>query len=197
MKVGEARQKYNVLLKQYNEKQTKLLKEKSTLEKKLKINPNDDSLKDKLDSVEINYSAVKDKYEEYQKYMESLMEQWNAKFNEVSSKQGAEAMDKATQEEAKVMTTVRRMCKGDHVPAGDEARVMKYDYKIYMMAKNMQAMARMTKKKIYKHKSLWDDDNEGNKENQVDPAVEADNQECAVGSEPDADCESIDGEVDG
>ena len=45
---------------------------------------------------------------------------------------------------------------GDKVPAKDEKKLMEYDPKLYMMAKNAAAMLEMRKRK--EHKSLWEDE---------------------------------------
>ena len=52
------------------------------------------------------------------------------------------------------------MCRGDSVPFSDEQRLMKFDPRLYQMAKNAQTMERNLKKKIRKYGSLWDEKEE-------------------------------------
>lgn len=69
-----------------------------------------------------------------------------------------EAMEKNTQDMAKIMAVYRTMAKGDIVPASDEKKLQEYDPDLYQMAKTAQTMALHAKRK--KHKSQWDEEEE-------------------------------------
>lgn len=181
MTVGEARQIYGMQLKTYNIQKCKLAKQKSALEEKIKKTENGAVVyANEAATLELTYNAVAAKQDEYQSYMEQLMEQWDAKFNEVAAKQNAEAEKEYFEDLAKIMIVVGRMCKGDTVPLSDEKRVMEYDSDIYQMAKNAQMMARLREEERKKHDSLWEEEEET--EN-VDAHAAAEEQE-AFGAGP-------------
>ena len=73
----------------------------------------------------------------------------------------------------KIMLVARRIMHGDKVPAKDEKKLMEYDPKLYMMAKNAAAMLEMRKRK--EHKSLWEDEEE---KEQISATEEANNTEA-------------------
>ena len=75
---------------------------------------------DEAATLELTYSAVAEKQDEYQKYMDKLMEQWNVKFDEVAVKNNAKAEKEGFEELRKVLEVVRRMTRGDTVPAGSK-----------------------------------------------------------------------------
>ena len=73
----------------------------------------------------------------------------------------------------KIMLVARRIMHGDKVPAKDEKKLMEFDPKLYMMAKNAAAMLEIRKRK--EHKSLWEDEEE---KEQVSATEEANNTEA-------------------
>ena len=179
MLVGEARLRYSSALKSYNMAAFELSKKKEDLTQRIKNKLGDsEELQKQLDTVEIDYEKVKEKYNEYKQYTDKLMEQWTTKMDEVSSEQQAEAAEEYCKEMSKIMLVARRIMKGDIVPMTDEKKLMEFDDKLYQMAKNMQAMAWLEEKRHEKHKSLWEEEE---KRQRVDAMEEADGQEVNIG----------------
>lgn len=179
MKVGEARQIYSTQLREYNLQKNKLAKQREELNEKIKQTENGTMIfANEAATLELTYNAVAEKQDEYQEYMDKLMEQWNLKFNEVATKENVEAEKEGFEDLQKIMKVVQRMTKGDTVPPGDEKKVMDYDKDIYQMAKSAQMIAKM-RKKGQEHDSLWEDDKE--KREREDPMEAADGQEAFAG----------------
>ena len=84
------------------------------------------------------------------------MEQWCVEANKESAKQQGEAMEEQAREMSKIMIVARRLMHGDKVPAKDEQKLMEFDPKLYAMAKNAGALAKLQKRK--EHKSLWEEE---------------------------------------
>jgi predicted GH43/DUF377 family glycosyl hydrolase len=153
MKIEDARVRYNVQIKTYYSKQKELYAQKQKLEEKIKTTENGAEVyKDESAILELQYSAVDEKRQEYQDYMDKLMEQWRMISDKIASKQQSDAM--ADQ-------------------AKDEKKLMEFDPKLYMMAKNAAAMLEIQKRK--EHKSLWEDEEE---KEQVSATEEANNTEA-------------------
>lgn len=171
MKIGEARKTYNVQLKAYNEQKCNLGRKKQELDEKIKHTKNGAEIyKNEAATLELQYNAVSEKYNEYHSYMDKLLEQWSAELNKVAGEQQAEAMEDAAQEMQKIMIIARRIMHGDKVPPQDEKKLMEFDDKLYQMAKSAGAMAKYRDRKEYD--SLWDDEE---KEEMPDAMEEADN----------------------
>ena len=81
--------------------------------------------------------------------MDQLMEQWDAKFNEVVAGQQADAAKEYGEEMSKLMKVAIRIMHGDIVPLKDEQKLMEFDSDLYQMAKNIGAMAERMEKKRY------------------------------------------------
>lgn len=175
MTVGEARRAYSTQLKSYNIQKYNLAKQKAELDEKIKTTVNGSVVyADEAATLELTYNAVAEKQNEYQNYMDQLMEQWSAKFNEVATKENAEAEKEGFEDLRKIMEVVRRMTHGDNVPHSDEKKVMEYDKDMYQMAKSAQMVAQMRKKDRKDHDSLWEDEEERERQ---DPMEVADGQE--------------------
>ena len=174
MKVGEARGIYSSVLKSYNQQKFKLSKQRNELKERMESTPDGKTLyADEAATLDLQYNAVAEKQDEYQDYVDQLMEQWESKFNSVAAKQQDEAAKDYSEEMGKIMTVARRIMHGDIVPAQDEKKLMEYDPKLYMMAKNAAAMLEMRKRK--EHKSLWEDEEE---KEQISATEEANNTEA-------------------
>lgn len=174
MKVGEARQAYSTQLKEYNTQKYQLAQQKAVLDEKIKNTENGAVIyAGEAATMELTYQAVAEKQDEYQTYMDQLMEQWDTKFNEVAAKQNAEAEKEGFEDIAKIMTVARRLMHGDIVPGTDEKKLMEYDSDLYQMAKNAQMMAQLRERK--KYDSLWEDEEKTETE---DPMEAADGQEA-------------------
>lgn len=176
MTVGEARKTYSVQLRNYNVQKYKLAKQKNELADKIKSTENGATIyAGEAATLELTYNAVAQKQEEYQNYMDQLMEQWNMKHDAVATKENVEAEKEGFEDLRKIMEVVRRMTKGDNVPQSDEKKVMEYDKDMYQMAKSAQMVARMRRKDREDHDSLWEDEEERQRE---DPTESADGQEA-------------------
>ena len=162
MKIEDARVRYNVQIKTYYSKQKELYAQKQKLEEKIKTTEN-------------GAEVYKDESarQEYQDYMDKLMEQWRMISDKIASKQQSDAMADQAKEMNKIMLVARRIMHGDKVPAKDEKKLMEFDPKLYMMAKNAAAMLEIQKRK--EHKSLWEDEEE---KEQVSATEEANNTEA-------------------
>ncbi len=176
MTVGEARKTYSVQLRNYNVQKYKLAKQKNELADKIKSTENGAVIyAGEAATLELTYNAVAQKQEEYQNYMDQLMEQWNMKHDAVATKENVEAEKEGFEDLRKIMEVVRRMTKGDNVPQSDEKKVMEYDKDMYQMVKSAQMIARMRRKDREDHDSLWEDEEERQRE---DPTESADGQEA-------------------
>lgn len=175
MKIEEARQTYNFQIKEYFSKQRELSAKKQDLDMKIKLTENGAVVyQNEAAILELQYNAVNDKREEYQDYMDKLLEQWSGVANMVSAQQQGDAMEDAAKEQAKILEVARRIMHGDKVPASDEKKLMEYDWKLYSMAKNIASMLEIQKNRK-EHKSLWEDEE---KKEYADPIEEANNTEA-------------------
>ena len=182
MKIKEAGAVYRDIISDYSEKRARLQLACSRYRDKIS------EAKDKGEDysryaedvavLELSDNALKEKQQEYQKYLDDIMAQWESKLEEVSAKNEAEGAKEQALEMSRLMKVVRRMCKGDIVPGSDEKKLMEYNSKLYMMAKNAQSIARTEKSK--KHKSLWEDEEVSEKE---DPIQAADDVDAVAGPE--------------
>lgn len=175
MKIAEARQLYNAEIRSYREQQAILNKEKQELDKKIKLTPDGKTIyANEAAQLELTITAVKEKQNEYQDYMDKLIEQWTATANVEAAQQQGEAMEEYAEDLGKIMEVARRIMHGDIVPATDEKKLMEYSMEMYQAAKNIGAMAR--RKEREEHDSLWDDDEKETVN--ADPLDIADNQEA-------------------
>lgn len=171
MTVGEARQTYSAQLRSYNIQKYKLAKQKAELDEKIKKTDNGAVIyADEAATLELTYDAVAKKQDEYQSYMDQLMEQWDAKFNEVATRENAKAEEEGFEDLRKIMEVVRRMTKGDNVPPSDEKKVMEYDKDMYQIAKSAQMVAQMHKRKREDHDSLWEDEEKRERQDAMEAA---------------------------
>lgn len=174
MKIEEARQVYSGQILNYNQKKSELSKKRQELDEKIKNTENGAVVyKNDAAVLELQYEAVDKKRQEYQEYMEKLMEQHLGLVNAEVSKQQGEAMADYAKDVSKIMIVARRLMKGEKVPAKDEQKLMEYDPKLYTMAKNAGALVKLQKRK--EHKSLWEEEEE---KTNVDPNEKADNAEA-------------------
>lgn len=180
MKVGEQRGTYSAQLRAYNEQKYKLSVQQNELKEKMQNTENGAVVyANEAATLELQYQAVSEKYDEYKEYMDKIMAQWQGKYEEVSTKQQSEAAKDEAEEMGKILTVARRIMHGDIVPANDEKKLMEFDGKLYQMAKNIGMMRKMEKRK--KYKSLWEDEEEKEK---IDPLKAADDQELTAGDGP-------------
>lgn len=174
MKISEARQLYNTQIRTYREQHTILTKQRQELEQKMNTTPDGKSIyANEAAVLELTIEAVTKKQNEYQNYMDKLLQQWSATANMVSAKQQGEAMEDYVADMGKILEVARRLMKGSIVPASDERKLMEYSMELYQTAKNMGALAKEKEKE--KYDSLWEDEE---KKEYEDPIETADNTEA-------------------
>lgn len=175
MKIREARQTYNYQIRSYNEQKRELSKQKNELEKKMKYDPDNKTVyAGEAAILELTIDAVSKKQQEYQDYMDKLMEQEFAIVDMESGKQQCEAMEEYAKDLGKIFEVARRLMKGATVPPNDEKKLMEYSMEMYQAAKNIGAMVKRNKKEEYD--SLWDE--EEAPEEPQDPMEIAENSEA-------------------
>lgn len=176
MKIAEAQQTFYANRKQLVEQIRSLYSQKEKAEAKYRVT-GDTSFAEQAATLELSLDATNKAFEEDQKVIDSLMEQWVAINNMEVAKQQGEAMADSAAEIGKIMIVFRRIASGDNVPMYDERKLMEYDEKMYSTAKSMQSLARQLEKREHKnYDSLWDDEE---KPQNPDPMEIADNTEFA------------------
>ncbi len=178
MQIKEARGIYQSQIKSYRKTASELRQKQKELEEKIKETPNGKVVyENEAVSLELSLNAVEKKQNEYQEYMEKLMDKWNNVEMLVSTEQQTDSMKEATEEQMKILEVARRLMKGAKVPQADEMKLMKFDSGLYQMAKSIGAMVQ--KEKQEKYDSLWDEEEE--KDSQ-DPNEVADSAAAPVGA---------------
>lgn len=180
MNIGEARRTYSQQLQSYRTKQSELSNRKKELEEKINRGNGDNTvLKNEAAIIELQYNAVSEKREEYQSYMDKLLEQQIAIENLYVSEQQSDAYEEAATDLQKIIVIARRIMRGEKVPSKDEKKLMEYDSDLYQLAKSAGMMVKNKKRK--EHKSLWEDEE---KKEYADPTEEAEKSEAfAAGPE--------------
>ena len=158
MKIAEAQPTYYANRKQLVEQIRSLYSQKEKADAKYRVT-GDASFAEQAASLELSLDATNKAFEENQKVIDSLMEQWVAANNMEVAKQQGDAMADSAAEIGKIMIVFRRIASGDNVPMYDERKLMEYDEKMYSTAKSMQSLARQLEKRDRKnYDSLWDDE---------------------------------------
>lgn len=154
MKIAEARQLYSAQIKAYHEQHTALFKQKKELEAKMNAEENGRSTyANEAATLELTIKAVEEKKNQYQEYMDKLLQQWSGIANMESAKQRGEAMEEYVADLGKIMEVARRIMNGGIVPPEDEKKLMEYSMELYQAAKNMAAMLEHREREEYE--SLW------------------------------------------
>lgn len=175
MKIAEARSIYSTQIKAYHEQHTILSKQKRELEEKIKSEENGNVIyANEAATLELTIKAVEEQKDQYQKYMDKLMQQQTAIANMEVAKQQGEAMEESVEDLGKIMEVARRLMDGDIVPPTDEKKLMEYSMELYQAAKNIGAL--MKKKESKEYDSLWEEEKEKNAVE--DPTQIADNAEA-------------------
>lgn len=175
MKIAEARSIYSTQIKAYHEQHTILSKQKRELEEKIKSEENGSVIyANEAATLELTIKAVEEQKNQYQKYMDKLMQQQTAIANMEVAKQQGEAMEESVEDLGKIMEVARRLMDGDIVPPTDEKKLMEYSMELYQAAKNIGAL--MKKKESKEYDSLWEEEKEKNAVE--DPTQIADNAEA-------------------
>lgn len=173
MKIVEARQLYSTQIKAYHDQHTALYKQKKELETKMKNEENGNLIyANEAATLELSIKAIEEQKNQYQEYMDKLMQQWSAISNMESAKQQGEAMEESMEDLGKIMEVARRIMNGGIVPPTDEKKLMDYSMELYQAAKNIGAL---TKKEKEEYESLWEE--EEDKQAPDDPTEIADGTE--------------------
>lgn len=121
----------------------------------------------KLSNAHIVMNSKGEKYvvsENTAQQMESDLNKYSmeqfAPVEELNAQSTKEADEKTASDMSKIYQVIARMCHGDSVPFSDEQRLMKFDQRLYQMAKNAQTMAKNFNRKTKKYGSLWDEKDE-------------------------------------
>lgn len=116
------------------------------------------------DRVELSkaLTAVEKEYDLTKEVAEDLNTMDAAIQNAEAARQQGEVMMEAAEEIMKILEIFRRISKGDRVPVKDENKLLEYSHELYMAAKNMALMNQNCEGK--KHKSLWEDEKQGQEE---------------------------------
>ena len=159
MKIVEARQTYRTQIKAYHEQYIILTKQKKELEEKIKREENGSIIyANEAATLELTIKAVEEKKDQYQKYMDKLMQQWTAISNMEVAKQQGEAIEESVEDLGKIMEVARRLMDGDIVPPTDEKKLMEYSMELYQASKNIGALMKQKESKEYD--SLWEEEEE-------------------------------------
>lgn len=146
--LGELRNKFSAVHKQYNSTAFELSKKLNETKKLIKRVPEGDKLFGEQAAVlELQYNAVKDQQKIYDDFIHQFMDKWDAEREMVSAKQNAEAEGDYYKEMGKILAVAMRMFHGDIVPGSDEKKLMEFDSDLYQMAKNAQMMAKLKERK--------------------------------------------------
>ncbi len=190
MTIGEARKAYYQQYQKFSQAahEKHVLKEEA--EKNAKLFPHEaDKFNEEAATLELSFNKLDKQAKEYLDYQSKIIELEVAYANMEVAKQQSEDMQEAGADEMKILETARRIMKGDVVPPQDEEKLMKYNFKLYMAAKNMAIMA----KEHEKDDSLWDEE-EAPDEERTDPMEYADSQAAPEGG-PSLDLEVADVDI--
>ena len=174
MKISEAKAASYQQFQKYSEAANAIKEKRDEAIKNSKLYPNDKDIWEKeAASLEIRYNEYKEQGDKYLDYNSELAEMEVAYANMLNSKYASEDLAEATEEESKMLEVARRISRGDIVPPQDESKLMKYNFKLYMTAKQAAVLAKEHKE----DESLWEDEDEA-KEEREDPMEYAGNQEA-------------------
>ena len=179
MKISEAQKLYRAQRATLLEQKRKLLKKKEDLEQKASLTPDGKEIyANEAATLELTIDAVTQRFDENQEVLDHLAQERVLVWNAEVARQQSDVAQEYGEDMAKLMEVARRIGKGAKVPASDEKKLMDYSMEVYLAAKNLAMLNQ--KKKREKYKSLWEDEDEKQKE-QYDPQGKADNAETSVG----------------
>ena len=170
MKIRDAKQMYSAQLDALQSKRQLLSRQLKDAEKA--GSPAD------FDRVEISkeLSRTDAQYDALSKVMEGITATESMVHDAESARQQGQTMAKAAEDMVKIMEVYRRIASGAKVPSKDEKKLMEYDFKLYMAAKQAALMAKRNEEE---YDSLWEDEEEPSEE-QRDPSEAAGDTEISV-----------------
>ena len=174
MKLSDALTKYRGYRKELVEQKRTAYLNLKNAEEKARITGDSEWAKQAA-SLQLSYEKTDKLFEDNQKILDGLMDQYTAAWNMEVARAEADPETGVAATLGKIMTTVARMCAGDKVPASDEKKVMEYDSDMYAKAKQAQMIMASMKERQKEYDSLWDDEEGG----EYDREKAADNTEAA------------------
>ena len=168
MKIGEAQKAYSARLQELSARRAELQRQHKENESAGRQQENEGVILE-LSSVEKQYQKASDFMSDFNAYRDMLRTMESAKRQKKTASKSASDM-------AKCLEIARRIARGDKVPAKDEKKLLEYNAKLYMTAKNMAVISLARKHK--KHKSLWKDEEKENVTEQKSVEETVDDMEC-------------------
>lgn len=174
MKISEAQSIYRAYRQDLINQTKTLIKQRDEAQKKFETTGSA-QFSEQAATLQLSIEATKEKFDENQKVLDSLTEQYAAVWNAEVSKQQADAMQDMGIELSKIMTVARRMSNGDEVPYTDEKKLLEFSNELYQAAKSAQMIHQMEEHE--KYDSLWGEEEEPE---EYDPQGKADNAEVQI-----------------
>ncbi len=116
-------------------------------------------------TLELTIDAVTQRCDENQEVLDRLAEERVLVRNAEVARQQSDAAQEYGEDMAKIMEAARRIGKGAKVPASDEKKLMDYSMEMYLAAKNLAMLNEQKKRE--KYKSLWEDEDETQRESNM------------------------------
>lgn len=174
MKISEAQSIYRAHRQDLINQTKTLIKQRDEAQKKFETTGSA-QFSEQAATLQLSIEATQEKFDENQKVLDSLTEQYAAVWNAEVSKQQADAMQDMGIELSKIMTVARRMSNGDEVPYTDEKKLLEYSNELYQAAKSAQMIHQMEEHE--KYDSLWGEEEEPE---EYDPQGKAENAEVQI-----------------
>lgn len=152
MKIRDAKQLYA-------SQRSDLWQKRQALSKILKEQEQSGSPAAAFDRVEISkeLSAIDAQYNAVDKALSGIVAAESAIRQVEDTRQQNETIAKAAEDMVKIMEVYRRIASGAKVPSKDEKKLMDYDFKLYMAAKQAALIAKQNDEE---YDSLWEDEEE-------------------------------------
>lgn len=178
MTIGEAQKIYREQRAAIVEQRKTLVKQRDELTKKCSTVSAEEGKRmyaNGAATLELSIDALNEKFDENQKILDLLGNQYMAVWNAEAARQQSDTMGEYAADLAKIMEVARRIGDGAKVPPQDEQKLMEYSMEMYMSAKNLA----MLKERKEKYESLWDDEKDKAAE-EYDPQGKAENAQACV-----------------
>lgn len=174
MKISEAQSIYRAYRQDLIHQTKTLMKQRDEAQKKFETTGSS-QFSEQAATLQLSIEATQEKFDENQKVLDSLAEQYAAVWNTEVSKQQADAMQDMGIEMSKIMTVARRMSNGDEVPYTDEKKLLEFSSELYQAAKSAQMIHQMEEHE--KYDSLWGEEEEPE---EYDPQGKAENAQVQI-----------------
>lgn len=175
MKISEAQNRYRTQRQELIHQTRDLIRQREEAQRKYQATGSAE-FSEEAATLQLSVDALRGKFEENQKVLDQLAEQYALAWNAEVSRQQADAGSEMAEEYAKLMTVAMRISRGDIVPYKDEKKLLEAYPDLYQAAKSAQMLHQMDEKRK-KHKSLWKDDEDEAAAVEYDPQGKAANAE--------------------